>query len=165
MTKVMQYSTTVCPDGIPHWHDEGTGVYPEVKYAGWMGSSHFIANLGTTVALQWRQKPMNTDLSAAEFPTDGCMTKPNRGDADPNGFVQLLTDEGWELYHWSQVSGNKPWRHTIHWKGACTDEEVLADAQLALKGLRYVACVPSPTNQSDLDAIEVALERFRNKLC
>jgi hypothetical protein len=152
MSKVMQYFYK------NHWYDENTGPFSGIKH------TTYVEN--PTVELQWREKPMNEikDPTKAEFPTDGCRTIPTRRDGDKNGFVQLLTDQGWELYHWSQVSDNQPWRHTLHWEGPGTDEDVLADATLALKQLRYVACVPSPTNQSDLDCIEEALERFRSKL-
>jgi hypothetical protein len=178
-TTVWQYYYSTSKVQEECWHDEGTAPWPDLKYNALKvdktgRSTEPWYATASTIYFYWREKPAPSVVEDVQekpvseaFPTTGNTIDPVKGDADENGFLQVLTDQGWELFHWTQVKDlvhKFPWRHTLLWKGPGTDEEVLENARHALSDLNRMACVPTPTNTSDLDLIEIALERFQNKL-
>jgi hypothetical protein len=160
MTYQYYYKNNKCPAGSSTepdcicWYDEGTGPFSDLKY------STYIEN--PTVTLVWREKPVNK----VTFPTTGHNWAPTEEDADKNGYVQVLSEFGWELVYWSDWAlspGVRPWRHTMFWKPKM-NRDILEEALTSLSILKRSADAPVPIHSKHLNNIDQALKILREKL-
>jgi hypothetical protein len=101
-----------------------------------------------------------------DFPRNPHTHATTEEDADENGWVQVLTDKGWEVCFWAHVDGRK-WLHTPYWKPE-TDEVVVNKALEALTRIKVSANSTTPLylgkSNRDLEKIARALHIAKKQL-